>query len=75
MEAPLQAHPEATKPASGPTVPWTSGLVGAQAVPVDAQEQVSAQGGTLRTPSPRPFPAVPACRGLVTAIPLWLTAC
>ena len=24
----MQAHPEASNPATGPTVPWTSGLIG-----------------------------------------------
>lgn len=38
----MQAHPEATNPASGPTVPWTSGLTGDQVTVDKDPQQVNA---------------------------------
>lgn len=49
IEVPVQSHPEATNPASGPTVPWTSGLTGTQpATEKDPQQVCSLQNPGLR---------------------------
>jgi len=47
----MQAHPEATNPASGPTVPWTSGLTGDQVTVDKDPQQVNAK---IFTSSARP---------------------